>query len=352
MDLDLFESRKRDHIHLALSPENQALGGTGLDHVHLYHEALPELDLSEITLDSVRFGKSCTSSTYISGMTAGHADAAWINSMMAAAAQARGWAMGVGSQRRELEASQENLPDRWKEFRQKFPKLSVFANLGITQIVQAPIDSIRRVIDSLEANALVIHTNVLQESLQSEGTPSFRGALSALELVCKKLETPVVLKETGCGFAASTLLRVKDIGLAALDVSGFGGTHWGRIEGARASVGSVQAEASATFAKWGESTVSSVLAARKTAPALEVWGSGGVRSGLDAAKLIALGASQVGFAQPVLKAVLGVEKSQAEQSLNQWMEKTEFEFKVALLCTGSKSPLDLRAKEGSWRVQS
>lgn len=345
MDIRQFEERKRDHIRLALDLSNQAIGGSGLDQIRLLHEALPELDFAEVRLEGTSLGKSIRNPFFVSGMTAGHHQAAELNLKLALACQARGWAMGVGSQRRELETGQLDGLDRWQGLREKAPDLVLMANLGITQLVTLPtLARVKELLSAMGASALVIHANALQEALQPEGTPSFKGAQEALKRACGELGVPVILKETGCGFSARTLSRLRGIGLAAIDVSGFGGTHWGRIEGARAAQASVQGAAAATFADWGIPTVESVIAAREALAGTqtEVWASGGVRTGLDAAKLIALGAIRVGYAKPALEAAL-----QSDEALVRWMEQQEFELKTALFCTGSETPADLR-KEGQW----
>jgi len=253
--------------------------------------------------------------------------------------------MGVGSQRRELDI-RSGEPDRWQELRKNAPDAILIANLGITQLITARVDDIRRLVENLEAQAVAIHLNVLQEAIQPEGTPHFKGASAALENLCRSIDTPVVVKETGCGFSYATLMRLRDRGIRAVDVSGVGGTHWGRIEGARSESSSIQARAAQTFANWGESTVDSVLAARKALLKMEIWASGGVRTGLDAAKLIALGAQRVGYAKPALEVAL-----QGSEPLQQWMELQEYELKIALLCTGSRTAADLQQKEEAWKAK-
>ena len=338
MNIGQFEERKQSHIRHALDPRNQALGLSGLDSIHLTHEALPDLNLDEISLSSTCLGRPSRTPFYVAGMTAGHEDAVEINHRLARACEKRGWAMGVGSQRRDFENhSQSASVDQWKKPRDELPSLVLFANLGISQIIGAKIERLQSLVQEIEASALVIHLNALQECMQPEGTPHFRGALSAIKTVCRDLGMPVVLKETGCGFSEKTLARLSDVGLAAVDVSGLGGTHWGRIEGARAqdSGSSAQNLAAQTFANWGEPTAKAVVNASRLLKSGEIWASGGVRSGLDAAKLIALGADRVGYAQPALQAVL-------ENRLDAWMFQQEFELKVALFCTGNKTPADLR----------
>ena len=151
---------------------------------------------------------------------------------------------------------------------------------------------------------MIVHTNPLQECIQPEGTPHFKGGLQALENLCRDLAVPVILKETGCGFSRKTLEKLKGVGLAAVDVSGKGGTHWGRVEARRLPAGHVREAAGESFADWGHTTVDSLMAARGVEWPRELWASGGVRNGLDAAKLIALGADLVGLAKPVLEAAL------------------------------------------------
>jgi isopentenyl-diphosphate delta-isomerase len=227
-------------------------------------------------------------------------------------------------------------------------------NIGISQIIHAKTDAILRLSDAMGSRALAVHLNALQECLQPEGTPQFRGALSALERLCKNSGKPIVVKETGCGFSQSTLKKLANVGVAAIDLSGRGGTHWGRIEGRRAGSGTLQSEAAETFASWGESTVDSLMnasvasqASKASSGPFAIWASGGLRSGLDAAKAIALGAERVGFAKPALEAALAGPKD-GEALLRKWMTQMEFELKLALFCTGSSRPEDLRRKPESW----
>jgi isopentenyl-diphosphate delta-isomerase len=215
----------------------------------------------------------------------------------------------------------------------------LYANLGIAQVIHTPIDSLRRLIDALQADAFVIHCNPLQECIQPEGTPYFKGAWEVLHQLVPALPVPVIIKETGCGFSSSTLQRLDTLGVAAVDVSGLGGTHWGRIEGLRANEKSMHRRAANTFRSWGEYTVDCVRQAQAIAPSFEIWGSGGVRNGLDAAKLFALGASNVAFAQPILAAAM-----QSSEQIVSLMQAIEYELKVALFCSGSASLSALKEK--------
>jgi isopentenyl-diphosphate Delta-isomerase len=344
MHLSQFETRKRSHLEISLRPEMQATESSALDLIRLDHDALPELDFTDITLSTpFRLGRTTqTLATpfYISGMTAGHASAGALNARLALACAKRGWIFGVGSQRRELDSSRP-LIDAWTGLKTTSPELVVLGNLGISQAITASVDEVKTLVRNAEADAFCVHLNALQEMIQPEGTPAFRGGLRALRTLSTKLGVPLIVKETGCGFSRRTLEKLRTLKLAAVDVSGLGGTHWGRIEGVRAGeIGDlVRAKTAETFANWGSTTVDSVRLAADILPkGTEVWASGGVRSGLDAAKLISIGATRVGFAKPALEAAYA-----GEAELDRWMESIEFELKTALFCTGYDSPAALRS---------
>lgn len=335
---ELFESRKADHIRLALDDRTQAIGGSRLQHIHLRHEAFPEINFDDVSIRTQLFGSEVSSPLFISSMTAGHTGSLNLNLVLARVAEARGWAMGVGSQRRQLTDSVAD--GEWSQIRRECPRVRFFGNIGVAQLIQTPIADVRRLADSLSAEAMIVHTNPLQECMQPEGTPQFAGGLKALEVLVRELGLPVIVKETGCGFSAPTLKRLRGIGVAVVDVSGFGGTHWGRIEGGRSKAGEKLQLAAETFRDWGVSTVESLLTAVKMQPDYDVWASGGVRSGLDAAKLLAMGARMVGLAQPLIEAALA-----GEEKLDQRMELLEFELKTALFCTGHRTIAELQEKK-------
>jgi isopentenyl-diphosphate delta-isomerase len=335
-----FEARKQDHIRIALSDQVQAKSLSGLSDISLIHEALPEIDFSEVSLASDLFGRPMKTPFFISSMTAGHSQGLPLNLIFAKAAQKRGWPMAVGSQRRELKDFE--AANEWKQIRKEVPGLVLLGNLGLSQLIHTPLSEVERLIDTMEAQAFFIHSNPLQECLQGEGTPQFKGGLDALKRLCKVSKVPIVFKETGCGISKQTLHLLEDSGVAAVDVAGLGGTHWGRVEGYRSGPGQLLYNTAQTFANWGISTVHSVLSAKETGAKYQVWASGGVRSGLDAAKLLALGADKVGLAQPLLQSAV-----QGLESLEACMEQLEYELKVALFCTGQKSVGD-RPSQQIW----
>lgn len=330
-----FSQRKQDHIKFALDPLTQAYGFSGLDHIQLIHEAIPDLDFNQVETATNIFNHPVKTPFLVSSMTAGHEAATNINETLALACQEHGWLMGVGSQRRQLfddEAAKE-----WIAIRNKAPNTKLLGNIGLAQLIQTPTSQIQKLVDSLDAIAMIVHTNPLQECMQPEGTPTFKGGYQAIEKLCRELSVPVIIKETGCGFSRQTLHRLNELGVAAVDISGFGGTHWGRIEGLRNEAQSLRYQAAQTFKNWGITTVQSLLDAISLKPHYALWASGGVRSGLDAAKLLAIGAQIIGFAKPMMEAALqGIEKVLAQ------MELYEFELKVALFCTGCKDIVSLQ----------
>ncbi len=341
MDIPQFENRKKNHIELSMNPDNQAVGFSGLENIELIHEALPDLDFEQISTETSNLNKKLKTPLYVNSMTAGHGQSTSLNAMIAEVCQERGWMMGVGSQRREL--LDPDSAKEWKTLRESAPQAMIIGNIGIAQLIQSETAMIQRLVDNIQAQAMFVHLNALQECLQPEGTPQFTGGYAAIERLCESLSVPVVIKETGCGFSAKTLKKLSNLGVHAVDVSGLGGTHWGRIEGARSGEESYQYQAAKTFQNWGIGTMQSLLNGLKNTSQLRLWASGGVRTGLDAAKLLAVGAQAVGFAKPALEQAL-----KSQKDLDNWMAKVEFELKVAMFCTGSKDINEL--KNTDWQV--
>lgn len=338
-----FENRKRQHLQWALSEGAQASSMSGFHRFQFYHRALPELNFSEVQLATQALGWQLKTPFLISSMTAGHPDAKDLNQRLADACATRGWIFGVGSQRREL--TDPALASEWVSLRRRNSNLKILGNLGIAQVIQTPMAQVQRLVDGLQASAMIVHCNALQEVLQVEGTTDFRDGVAAISKLVQGLSVPVVLKEVGCGFDSFTLQRLWETGVAAIDLAGGGGTHWGRVEGLRAPPDSLQAKAAQTFANWGRSTFDCLVDAAKLKEArggslpFEVWASGGVRNGLDAAVCLGMGASVVGVAKPILESALI-----SDISLDQKMEQFEFELRVVQFCTGSKTPQQLRSK--------
>lgn len=338
-----FEKRKQEHIVLALDERVQAQDRSMWNDFSLEHEAFPEINFEEVEISTSFFSSHKLSAPFfISSMTAGHEQGEKINTLLAGLSARHQILMGVGSQRKELTHPEAGL--EWRKIRKTHKDALLMANIGATQLATHSLDQILGLVDSLEAVALIVHTNPLQEVLQKEGTPHFKFALKSLEDVVKKSEVPVVVKEVGFGFSNRTLKRLNEIGVKAVDISGRSGTHWGKIEGYR-SQDPLRERAAETFGSWGFDTLEVLKNAKGQGLNYQLWASGGVRNGLDVAKCIALGADLVGIAQPWLKAAL-----EGEQKLEELYQKLAFELRTALFCTGSQNLEQLYdRKVGVWR---
>jgi isopentenyl-diphosphate delta-isomerase len=335
------EARKAHHLALALSSGSQSGRDPGWDDVHLVPASLPELSIDEIDLSTTLLGHRLAAPVVLAPMTGGYRDASRINAVLGEAAEHLGLAVGVGSQRAALLATE--LAPTFAAVRERAPTAPVFANIGACQLVDQPgspalgREDIRRVIDMVRADVLSVHLNVVQELLQPGGDRHTARLTRAIAAVVDWSTVPVLVKETGAGMSRESAGLLAAIGVAAIDVGGAGGTSFARIEGARAArVGDDRrAELGRVFADWGLPTASSVLEVRGTG--LPVVATGGVRTGLDAAKALAIGAVAVGVGRVAIEAaVLGTEQLVAR--LEQLLE----ELRLAMLLTGSRTPADLR----------
>ena len=339
-----FEKRKKSHFFLSLKDSSQSTRATGFDKIQLVHEALPDLDLNQVSL-SQKWGKYVLKTPFfVSSMTGGWSDSSNFNLKLAKACEKHSWIMGVGSQRGQLFDASKN--EEWIQLRRAYPNLILLGNLGISQVLKTPLEKILSLVESLKAQAMIVHLNPLQEALQEEGTPQFKKAFLVIKQLAQELPVPLIVKETGCGFSEKTLDRLTGIGLSVIDVSGLGGTHWGRIEGMRYEKEDVKTGIGETFSSWGISTVDSLIYSQSKTRDYDLWASGGVRSGLDAAKALALGAKCVGLAQPILKAL-----NQGEEELDRLMSRLEYELKVSLFCTGSSDIQELQGTK-KWKMIS
>ncbi len=294
-------TRKSDHIRINLEEDVRSGLTTGLERYHFIHQALPELNLADVNLNLDIFGKKLNAPILISSMTGGTADAAAINRTLASAAQETGVAMGLGSQRAAIE--QPDLAVTFK-VRDVAPDILLLANLGAVQLnYRYGIAECQRAVDMIEADALILHLNALQEAVQPEGDTHFAGLLKKIEHVCKSLPVPVIAKEVGWGFSEKAAKMLAEAGIAAIDVAGAGGTSWSQVEMHRAQDES-QSRLAAAFINWGIPTAESILNVRRAAPGLPIFASGGLRSGVEIAKSIALGAHLGGMAGPFLKAAV------------------------------------------------
>jgi isopentenyl-diphosphate delta-isomerase len=292
-------SRKADHIRINLEEDVSSGLTTGLEDYSFTHQALPELNLNEIDLGLNLFGREMSAPILISSMTGGTEQAGEINRLLAEAAQEVGISMGLGSQRAAIE-NPEIIPTF--QVRQVAPDILLFANLGAVQLNYGyGVEHCLRAVEMIEADALFLHLNPLQEAVQPEGDSNFSGLLTKIGQVCQALPVPVIIKEVGWGFSKQAVRQLAEVGVAAIDVSGAGGTSWTQVEMHRAESHD-QAALAAAFLDWGIPTAQSILNVKAASPQIEIIASGGLRNGLDIAKCIALGATLGGMASPFLKA--------------------------------------------------
>lgn len=293
--------RKDEHLDLAMA-QARRVRGNPFDAIHLEPCALPELALDDVDI-SVRFlGHHLRAPLLISSMTGGPSRGAIINARLAEAAQALGVPLAVGSQRVALEGAGSGGIDA--TLRRRAPDIMLLANLGGAQLAQPDgFEAAQRCVEMIEADALIIHLNPLQEAVQAGGDRDWRGVLAAIADLASRLQRPVVVKEVGYGLSASVARRLVDAGVSALDVAGAGGTAWAQIEAARAAEPSDR-EIGEAFAGWGIPTPLAIAEVRQACPQTPLIGSGGLRHGVDAAKAIRLGADLAGFAGGMLAPAL------------------------------------------------
>ena len=334
------DQRKADHIRINLEENVQFPGlTTGLERYHFVHQALPELDLEEVDTRVPLFGKQVSAPILVSSMTGGTAQAQAINRTLAEAAQARGLAMGLGSQRAALERDHVAATFRVRDVA---PDILLLANIGAVQFNYGySVDECRRAVEMIEADGLILHLNPLQEVVQAEGDTRWRGLAAKIEAVCGGLSVPVVIKEVGWGISAQTARLLYDAGVAAIDVAGAGGTSWSQVEMHRAPTPRLRRLAAA-FADWGIPTAESLQTVRRVRAErgldhLPIFASGGIRSGQDIAKCAALGADLVGLASPFLKRAVESVEAVVEE-----MELLEAELRITMFCSGAATLHDLR----------
>lgn len=322
-----FERRKREHLDISLNAPVEGTGvASGFERYYFLHQALPDLDLAAVDLSTTLFGKHLSAPIVISSMVGGINAAAEINRSLARAAQTLGIALGVGSQRCLIDH-----PDLAGTYsvRDIAPDILLFANLGAVQLNYGfGVKECQALVDSIKADALILHLNPLQEALQPEGNTRFTGLLEKIREICRELPLPVIVKEVGNGISAETAARLAEAGIAGIDVAGAGGTCWSEIERRRAK-NKLANDVAASFASWGIPTAESIGMARKGAPDIPLIASGGIRSGVDLAKAIALGADAAGIGLPLLKAA----GRSAEEAIN-YLQVITGSLRVAMFCIG------------------
>ncbi|MCQ0986517.1 type 2 isopentenyl-diphosphate Delta-isomerase [Jiella marina] len=330
--------RKSDHIDIVLRAdahrqESDSADRTGLSAVVFEHCALPEIALGEIDLSCEFLGRRLQAPLLISSMTGGPERAARINTRLAEAAEALGIAFAVGSQRIAIEGRARGGLDHG--LRRLAPSVPILANVGAAQLgLGYGVREVERAVDMIEADALIIHLNPLQEAVQQGGDTDWRGILGRIAELATTLRVPIVVKEVGAGISGALARRLVEVGVAAIDVAGAGGTSWAAVEAERASDSRAR-QSALVFSQWGIPTARAIADVRAACPDALVIGSGGVRNGLDVARALRLGADLAGQAAASLQAA----DSSAEAVAEHFRSVIE-ELRIVCFCTGSA---DLKA---------
>jgi len=329
------ERRKRDHIDIVLSGAARHSVPAGFDMIRFRHNALPDVDFAAIDLSTSFLGKPLRLPYLASSMTGGPDVSARINRAIAEAAQHLGFAMGVGSQRIAL--TTRDSSGLGPELRRIAPSIPIYGNLGAIQLVNGMgPDEARRAVDQLEADALILHLNPVQEAVQPGGDRNWAGVEAAIAKLARALSVPLIAKEVGSGISGAVARRLVDCGVAAIDVAGAGGTSWAAVEGARLA-GPDGQNMGEIFRDWGIPTPICLAEVRAACPDTPLIASGGIRHGLDAARAIRLGASLAGQAASLLPAAM-----KGTEALVAHVEAFAEALRIACLATGSKDLTALR----------
>lgn len=332
---DLINKRKSEHIEIAL---NERVTGThittGFEKLSFIHNALPEIDFEEISLHTQFLNHEVKTPYLISSMTGGAAMAETINRNLAEAAELRGWVMALGSTRALIESKEHHSSFQLRKYA---PSIPIITNLGAVQLNYGfSTDECKEIMEITDADMLVLHLNSIQEVVQDEGNTNFKDLLTKIETLCSELEVPVGVKEVGWGIDGMTAKKLVDVGISFIDVAGAGGTSWSQVEKFR-SKDPIKKVAAEAFSEWGIPTVKSITSVREHVAHQPVIASGGIQTGMDGAKAIALGADMVGFGRSILK-----EATQSVESVLQVMETRELELKMAMFGIGAVFIQDLK----------
>ncbi|GAA0431225.1 type 2 isopentenyl-diphosphate Delta-isomerase [Lentibacillus halophilus] len=327
--------RKTEHIRLCLEDNVEGVDkSTGLEGISFIHNALPEINFRDIDLTSHFLDKPIKAPFLVSSMTGGSELAAQINRNLAKAAEEKGWAVALGSTRALLEsdAHQESFL-----IRKHAPTVPLIANLGAVQLNYGyGAEACQQIIDMTGADSIVLHFNPLQEAVQDGGDLNFENLLPKIENVCSALDVPVGAKEVGFGIDGTVAKQLYDAGISYIDVAGAGGTSWSQVEKLRSNDPLKKAAAEA-FNSWGIPTKDCIVSVRSALDDIPVVSSGGMKTGMDAAKALTIGADVIGFARKLLQAA-----TESDEAVVKTMDQIELELTMTMFGIGAKTIGDLK----------
>lgn len=329
-------TRKNDHLDIVLdSRKTPAPAGDQFSRYQFEHCALPQLHLDEVDLSTSFLGRTLQAPLLISSMTGGAARAKHINRHLAEAAQTLGIALAIGSQRVAVQSGIDHGLTR--ELRTLAPDIPLLANIGAAQLADgSSTDWARRAVEMIDADALIVHLNPLQEAVQGGGDRDWRRVLDAIGALVQRSQVPIVVKEVGAGISASVARTLVEVGVSVIDVAGSGGTSWALVEAERAA-NEADRQVALAFADWGIPTPQAIDQVRRTLPVMQLIASGGVRNGVDAAKAIGLGADLVGQAAAVLQSA-----TESTAAVVAHFDVLIRQLRIACFCTGSADLASLR----------
>ncbi|MCH1627057.1 type 2 isopentenyl-diphosphate Delta-isomerase [Fredinandcohnia quinoae] len=327
--------RKTEHIRLCLTENVEGVNkSTGFEGIQFIHNALPEINFKHISLHTHFLNKELQAPFLVSSMTGGSELAITINQNLAIAAEEKGWALAIGSTRAMLES------DTYKDsflLREQAPTVPFIVNLGAVQLNYGyGAEEVKKIVDLTRADSIVLHLNSIQEVIQDGGDLNFENLLPKIEQVCHTLDVPVGVKEVGFGIDGMTAKKLYNVGISYIDVAGAGGTSWSQVEKLRTK-DPLKKAAAESFNNWGIPTRDCIISVRSKLPEVPLIASGGMKTGVDAAKAITIGADIVGFARQLLKvATVSVD------SVLETMEQIELELKMTMFGIGVKNLGELK----------
>ncbi len=327
--------RKTEHIRLCLEENVEGVNmSTGLEGISFIHNALPEIDFQNISVETSFLGKQLNAPFLVSSMTGGSSLATEINRNLAIAAEKKRWAFALGSTRALLE-SDEHIDSF--VVREHAPTIPIIANLGAVQLNYGyGVDACKQIVEQTKADSLVLHFNSLQEVVQDGGDLNFSNLLPKIETICKELDVPVGAKEVGFGIDGTVAQKLHDVGIQYIDVAGAGGTSWSQVEKLR-TVDPLRKIAAEAFNDWGTPTKDCIVSVRERLPDVPLVASGGMKTGVDAAKAITIGADVIGYARQLLEAA-----TKSVEDVMKEMERIEFELKMTMFGIGATTMEQLK----------